>query len=175
MTTPTTPAARDWAAIGIGWHEEKVARRQASGTTAKAEITGTAQIPFVTNVDLALGHFGGERLCAALDAQGWRVPAQDVNRAQLPNKPSVEALREAVYNRLMGIRNAPRTTQVVVEKIVTVETKIYTLADGTTFKPDASKGGAENLISYQQAAMAALVDVGVPSAAAQNIVRTLTL
>lgn len=156
---------RNWEDTGISWLEEKVSTK--AGNT-KVEVSGTAQIPQVDDVQKALEHFGEEAFKGGLNGTSWRVAAQDVNRRLLPTKPTVEQLREAVYNRLKGIRNA-------AVGVRTVTVKVYTLADGTSFVPDANKSTQENTVALQAAATAALVDKGVPAEIARSIALGMTL
>lgn len=154
----------NWESMGIAWKTEKVSK--GSGNS-KVEIAGDAQIPEATDLTKVIAHFGAEAVLGSVNGTSWRVSAQDVNRRMLPGKPSVEALRTAVYNRLRSIKNA--------SVVRTVEVKVYALADGSAFKPDADVSDDQNLIAYKQAALAAYIDAGVPNQVAQNLISNLSL
>lgn len=149
---------QNWADYGIAWLEEEVAKRTDGNT--KVIINGAAQIPQVIDVQKALDHFGNEAIAGALNGTSWRVAAQDVNRRMLPGKPSVDVLRQAVYNRLLGIRNAA--------SVVTKTVKVYTLPNGTSYT-------GSDLLEYQQAFIAAMVDLGIDSATAISKSQALAL
>jgi len=154
--------ARNWNEVGISWSAESVSRRHGENASDKAVI-GTAQIPLVADLDVVRNHFGDGVITGSLNGTSWRVMAQDVSRRMLEKgTKDAEAIREAVYNRLRGIRNPVMATP------RTVEVKVYTLPDGTTYS-------GTNLAEYQAAYMAALVDQGIPADTARTIALRQTL
>lgn len=152
--------ARNWADLGIEWSEEQVRRQNGDNASDKAALRGTAQIPVVKDLDKFVAHFGANCVLGIMDGTSVRVMAQDVNRRLLAKGADAESIREAVYNRLKGVRNAT---------IATVrEVKVYMLPDGTQYK-------GSDLTEYKAAAMAALVDLGVPADVAAERVKDFTL
>lgn len=135
----------DYATAGISWTAEKVSRTE--GNT-KIQIRGDAQIPTLVDLDKAREHFGDTVLLGSINGTSWRVMAQDVSRRALANGPvDADALKQMVYDRLRGVRNATVATRVV---------KSYALPNGTSYN-------GTDLIEYQQAFIAAMVDLGLSS------------
>lgn len=152
--------ARNWEEIGIVWSEETVRKQNGDNASDKAPIRGTAQIPVPNDLDKFVAHFGDSCVLGIMNGTSVRVMAQDVNRRMLAKGASTEAIREAVYNRLKGIRNSASP---VVRTVVK-----YPLADGTFYT-------GTDLVEYKQAALAAYVDKGVPVEVAQGLVAALSL
>jgi len=148
-------SARNWQEMGIKWLEEKVSRM--AGTT-KVEIRGMAQIPHIENLELAIAHFGAERVMEWVNGTSLRVTAQAVNRANLPEVTG-EALRELIYQRMMGTR---------VRSVGRRTVKVYTLPNGTQYT-------GEDLVEYRQLFVAALVDMGVDNEKAIQMATAITL
>lgn len=137
--------ARNWNEIGLGWSVEPVARRAGANDSDK-KVIGNAQIPFVTDLDKVRKHFGDGPITGSLNGTSWRVMAQDVGRRLLEKgTKDAETIREAVYNRLCGIRN----TAIAGTKTVTV--KVYTLPNGETYS-------GTDVTEYRAAYAAALID-----------------
>jgi hypothetical protein len=152
--------SHNWDDYGITWSEETVKRQNGDNATDKAAIRGTAQIPVVNDLDKFVAHFGASVVLGIMDGTSIRVMAQDVNRRMLAKGSNVEAIREAVYNRLRGVRNAG---------VPTVKTvKVYILPGGAEWK-------GTDLTEYKAATIAALVDLGVPVETAQQKVQDLSL
>lgn len=153
--------ARNWDELGIKWSEEQVRRQNGDNASDKAALRGTAQIPVVQDLDKFVAHFGANCVLGIMDGTSIRVMAQDVNRRLLAKGADAESIREAVYNRLKGVRNAstPATVRTIVK---------YPLADGTFYT-------GTDLTEYKQAALAAYVDKGVPVEVAQGLVAGLSL
>lgn len=154
--------ARNWDEIGLAWSAESVSRRHGENASDKSVI-GTGQIPVVSDLDKVREHFGDEVITGALNGTSWRVMAQDVSRRSLEKDiKDAETIREAVYNRLRGIRNPAGTST------RTVEVKVYALPNGETYK-------GTDLAAYQAEYAAALVDQGVPAETAMDIAKRQTL
>lgn len=153
---------RNWNEIGLDWSVEPVARRAGANDSDK-KVIGNAQIPVVSDLDKVREHFGDDPITGSLNGTSWRVMAQDVGRRLLEKgTKDADVIREAVYNRLRGIRNAPVASTVV--KVV----KVHTLPDGTEYK-------GTDLAEYQAAYAAALVDQNVPAETAMQIAKLQTL
>lgn len=153
---------RDWETLGVKWNEETVAKQNGSHATDRTTIQGTALIPVVEDVDKFRAEFGDDCIRGIFNGTSIRVMAQDVNRRLLAAKKSPEEIKEAIYNRLKGVRNAA----VAGTRTVTVTVTVRDLPDGTTY------AGTE-YVEYQQLYLAALVEAGTPLAVAQSIVGNL--
>ena len=152
--------ARDWNSIGIDWTQEPVSK-QAGDHATDRKVIGDAEMPIVKDLTAFIAEFGEDCVLGIMDGTSLRVMAQDVNRRLIPKGDKGETIREAIYNRLRGVRNASRGG-------VVKEVKVYTLPDGTVYK-------GTDVTEYQQAYMAALVDAGTPVAVAQTIATMQTL
>lgn len=157
--------ARNWNDLGITWSGEKVSRQMGEHRSDRVAFRHEAQIPVPADLTKIVAWAGNEKVCAWMNAQGWRVPAQDVNRGYLEacangTTYDVEQLRELVFNRLSGVRNSPTggTRTITVTK--------RPLADGTFYE-----GNVE--VEYRQLYMAGLVDKGVPAPTAKIIAEGL--
>jgi hypothetical protein len=148
-------ATRNWAEIGIDWNSEPVSKQAGDHATDRVVI-GNAEIPVVSDLPKFIAHFGEPCVLGIMDGTSVRVMAQDVNRRLIPTGKRGEEIREAIYNRLRGVRNAGTRTTVVRE------VKVYNLPDGTQYK-------GTDLVEYQQAYLAALVDMGTPTKIATEI------
>lgn len=144
--------AKDWASYGIAWVQEPVSKQMGDHATDK-RIIGTAEMPIVEDLTKFVAHFGESVVLGIMDGTSVRVMAQDVNRRLIQKGQKGEAIRDAIYNRLMGTRNASRGSVTVT---------VYKLPDGTEYK-------GTNEVEYQQAYTAALVDMGTPADIAMQI------
>lgn len=153
--------SRNWEELGIEWIEETVSKQAGDHATDRAVI-GKAQMPIVRDLPKFVGHFGDGCVLGIMDGTSVRVMAQDVNRRGIQKGMKPEAIREAIYNRLIGVRNAPRAT------VRTVEVKIHNLPNGTTYS-------GTDLVEYRQLYLSALVDAGVAVSVAQQIALMQTL
>jgi hypothetical protein len=145
-----TQTTRDWAALGIVWLALEVARQGSGNNRSDRRVIGVAQIPQVTDVDKAIAAGLGAAIMAGVNGTSWRVTAQDVGRSYLENVPrterSDEDLRERVFARLKGMRNAALGgTRTVL---------VYILPNGQEWR------GTEG-DDYEMAHAAALVEGGV--------------
>ena len=151
---------RDYAAIGIEWSVEEVARK---GTT----FTHKAQIPVVVDVDKFRAHFGDDAIKSALDGSSIRVKCQEVNRRELAlGKHAAEHLQEACYLAIKGIRSRGTSIRTV---------KVYVLAGGVEFRTDPALDDEANLLALRQAATAAAVDAGIPADVARMLGESMNL
>lgn len=146
--------AKVWADFGIAWTQEPVSKQMGDHATDK-KIIGTAEMPIVEDLDKFVAHFGAAVVLGIMDGTSVRVMAQDVNRRLIQKGQKGDAIRDAIYNRLIGTRNASRGA-------VTVTVTVYKLPDGTEYK-------GSDLVEYQQAYTAALVDLGTPADVAMQI------
>jgi hypothetical protein len=152
---------RNWEEIGISWIMEDVSKQAGDHATDRV-IIGKAEMPVVEDLEKFVSHFGASCVLGILDGTSVRVMAQDVNRRMLQKGGKGEAIREAIYNRLAGVRNAGTRT-------VTVKTVIvHALPDGTTY-------AGTDLVEYQQLYVGALVSAGVDNATAIAIAQLQTL
>ena len=148
---------KDWKSYGIAWIQESVAKQFGDHATDK-KVIGTAEMPVVEDLSKFVAHFGEGVVLGIMDGTSIRVMAQDVNRRLLQKGQKGEAIRDAIYNRLVGTRNASRGTVTVT---------VYKLPDGTEYK-------GNNEVEYQQAYTAALVDLGTPADVAMQIGKNQT-
>lgn len=134
----------EWAAIGIEWSEETVKRQHGDHATDRVQLKGLAQIPVLKDVAAFRANVPGadEILLGIWDRTSVRVQAQDVCRRGLEKQMTRDALREAVWNRLIGVRRK--------------------MASGP--KPIPLPGGktyvGTDVVEFRQAYVAALVDTG---------------
>lgn len=152
-------SARDWNAIGVSWEAGKVASQTGKNASDRKPYNGTAWVMVLDNFDRWVAHHPDARDAAlgALNAQGWRVPAQDVCRKALdparaggPIRDD-EVIKEAVYARIMGIKRSSVTT-VTVHNLPNGE--VYETMEGVT-NPTEDE--------FRQMFAAVLVDMGVES------------
>ena len=152
--------SRNWEELGISWETETVRHQAGDHATDKVTL-GEAQIAVVVDLDLFKAAVGPETILKIMDGTSIRVMAQDVGRRMLKaGSKNVEAMREAVYNRILGQRNAGG--------VRVKEVKVYPL-------PGGEKYTGTDLVEYQQAYLAGLVDAGVSIDAARMVVATLSL
>lgn len=147
----------NWEEMGIEWEASPVAR----GTgAAKVTFKTPAQIPVLADMDKARKALGDDPILAAVNGTSWRVSAQDVCRGMLEKNSgtTTDAMREAVYNRLRGLRNAASVRTVTVTKRPMPDGTMYTGNDET---------------EYRAQYMAQLVEAGVASVVAQGIAKSL--
>ena len=152
--------SRNWEELGISWETETVRHQAGDHATDKVTL-GEAQIAVVTDLDLFKAAVGEEVILKIMDGTSIRVMAQDVGRRMLKaGSKNIEAMREAVYNRILGQRNSggPRIR----------EGKVYPRPKGGTYK-------GTDAVEYQQTYLSELVDLGTPLAVAQSIVANLSL
>ncbi len=156
---------RNWVELGIEWKTETVSRQMGEHRSDRVAFRHPAQIPIPSDLTKIRGWAGDDRVCAWMNAQGWRVPAQDVNRAYLEECAegkvyNEEELRERVYNRLAGVRNSggggTRTITVVKRPL-----------------PDGTMYNGTDEVEYRQMYVAGLVDKGVPTPVATMIAQGL--
>ena len=139
---------------GIEWVEETVQKQHGDHATDRAVLNGKAQIPVVRDLTAFVAEFSEAAVLGSLDGTSIRVMAQDVNRRLLAKGEKPDTIRAAIINRLRGIRNAGSRGAKVVTK--------YALPDGTFYT-------GSDLVEYQQAYVAALVDLGTPADVARQI------
>ncbi len=145
----------DWAARGISWAEEPVAKVFGENNQSDKRVIGNAQIPVVNDLDLFRKEYGDACVLGILDGTSIRVMAQDVNRTGITKGLPKEEIRARIDARLRGVRNRPLGGG-------TKEVLVYLLPNGTKFT-------GTSLVEYQQQYMAALVDAEVPAAVAQAL------
>lgn len=156
--------AKNWEAMGIKWDESEVSRQHGAHATDRV-VLGKGQAPVIVDWAKALEAFGEGPIMSGCNKTSWRVLAQDVSRTCLEKgTKDVEAIRDRVYNRIMGLRNSgiAGTT-----RTVTVEVKVYPLPGGS-FTPstdDATEGCQE----YASALMDAGLDPAIALAMAKGI------
>lgn len=148
--------ARNWETLGIEWSEEPVQKQHGDHATDRS-IIGQAQIPVLKNLSAFRENVPNADaiLLGIWDGTSARVQAQDVSRRMLAKGAKTDDLREAIWNRLLGIRQrvaAPKT---------------HPLPGGTRYEGD-------NLVEYRQQYAAALVDQGVQGDLATTIASTIT-
>jgi hypothetical protein len=150
----------DWAAAGF-----EVWTHEPDGAVMEVERNKKAYVGavFLRVADWTkpVPYIGGERLLAGLNGNGFKVMAQDVNRAYLvwlteQKAPAWEAdktlkpeyrniLLQKIWRRYAGIAAEKRPgTPRVVERIV--EVRVVSLPDGTKFEPDTGHD-AEPLVT----------------------------
>jgi hypothetical protein len=146
----------DYAEMGIRFDTEEVSKQRGDHASDRVVI-GNAQIAVVTDLDKFRTSFGDATILGILDGTSIRVMSQDVSRRSLEKGvKAADAIQAGVINRLKGVRNAGGTRTITVTKVS------YSLPDGTKYE------GADET-EYQQLFAGALVDAGVPAAAALAI------
>jgi hypothetical protein len=149
----------DWAARGIVWMEEEVSE-QAGDHATDRRVLGKAQMPVVKDLSAFVAEYGEAAVLGSLDGTSIRVMAQDVNRTGLRKRLSSDDIRLRIDGRLRGIR----TRGVATPK----EVKVYPLPGGQEYK-------GTNEVEYQQAYIAALVDLGTPADVARTIASSMKI
>lgn len=149
----------DWASFGISISIESVQKQMGDHATDRKIVNDRALIPTVVDVELFMKAFGGEALLDCVNGTSLRVKAQAVAR-RMANERDTMKIENALMNMLRGIRSAANRTQTVIIKHALPNGKTY---DGT------------DLVEYQQAYAAALVDAGIDTAVALNIAKMQTL
>lgn len=150
-----------WADRGITWAAgEEVSKRYGPNDSDK-RVLGTAQIPVVTDLDKFRKAYGDACVLGIMDGTSLRVMAQDVNRSGLVKGLSAEEIRSRIHLRLKGIRNSSVAT------VKTVTVKVYALPGGGQY-------AGTDLVEYQQAYVAALVDLGTPAEVATTVAASIT-
>jgi len=146
----------DYAEMGLTFATESVSKQRGDHASDRVEL-GNGQIAIVTDLEKFRTAFSDECVLGILDGTSIRVMSQDVSR-RLLNKGTKKAedIQAAIINRLKGVRNSTGGG------VRTVIKNVYALPDGTKYE-------GESEVEYQQAYAAALVDAGVPSAAALAI------
>lgn len=142
--------------MGLRFDTEVVSKQRGEHASDRVEL-GNGQIAIVTDLDKFRTFFGDAVILGILDGTSIRVMSQDVSR-RLLNKGTKKAtdIQAAIVNRLRGVRNSTGGG------VRTITKNVYAL-------PDGSKYEGESEVEYQQQYAAALVDAGVPSAAALAI------
>lgn len=146
----------DYAEMGLRFDTEVVSKQRGDHASDRVEI-GNAQIAVVTDLEKFRTAFSDATVLGILDGTSIRVMSQDVSRRSLEKGvKSPDVIQAGIINRLRGVRNSGGTRTITVTKVS------YALPDGTKYE------GADET-EYQQLFAAALVDAGVPSAAALAI------
>lgn len=143
--------ARNWAELGITWSEENVSRGKETVPGAQIAVVADYQ-----KFDAALKAAGSSMLNVLNASSSPRVLSQNIKRYGAGKDKRGEELKEIVWAALCGSR-AP-STPVVVEKIVMK--RVFTLPNGKTWD------GHGGRVAYISMGAAALIDMGVPKAAA---------
>jgi len=146
----------DYAEMGLRFDTEVVSKQRGDHASDRVEL-GNGQIAVVTDLEKFRTAFSDATILGILDGTSIRVMSQDVSR-RLLNKgtKAADAIQSAIINRLHGVRNSGGGS------VRTITKNVYALPDGTKYD-------GESEVEYQQAYAAALVDAGVPSAAALAI------
>jgi hypothetical protein len=136
----------NYADFGISFTSEPVAQRAGPNATDR-KVIGNGQIAVVTDLNKFVEHFGADVVLGILDGTSIRVMSQDVSRRGLTATPkaSDDQIREAIYNRLKGVRNRGGGTREVVIHVL----------------PNGEKYTGSDLAEFQSLYAAALVDAGV--------------
>lgn len=146
----------DYAEMGLRFDMEVVSKQRGDHASDRVEI-GNAQIAVVTDLEKFRTAFSDATVLGILDGTSIRVMSQDVSRRSLEKGvKAADVIQAGIINRLRGVRNSGGTRTITVTKVS------YALPDGTKYE------GADET-EYQQLFAAALVDAGVPSAAALAI------
>jgi hypothetical protein len=149
----------DWAARGIVWIEEDVSE-QAGDHATDRRVLGKAQMPVVKDLTKFVAEYGEGCVLGSLDGTSIRVMAQDVNRTGLRKRISADEIRSRIDARLRGVRS---------RAIASVkEVTVYPLPGGQTYK-------GTDKTEYQQAYIAALVDMGTPADVAMTIASSMKI
>lgn len=148
--------ARNWETLGIEWSAEDVQKQHGDHATDRS-IIGKAQIPVLKDMAAFRANVpdADAILLGIWDGTSARVQAQDVSRRMLAKGATEDVLREAIWNRLLGIRQR------------TAVAKTFPLPGGKRYE-------GLNLVEYRQQYTAALVDQGVQSDLALTIANTIT-
>lgn len=148
--------ARNWETLGIEWSEEPVQKQHGDHATDRSVI-GQAQIPVLKDLAAFRANVpeADNILLGIWDGTSARVQAQDVSRRMLAKGATTEVLRDAIWNRLLGIR----------QRVAVVKT--HPLPGNTRYEGD-------NLVEYRQQYAAALVDQGVQADLSLTIASTIT-
>jgi len=146
----------DYAEMGLRFDAEVVSKQRGDHASDRVEL-GNGQIAVVTDLEKFRAAFSDATILGILDGTSIRVMSQDVSR-RLLNKgtKAADVIQSAIINRLHGVRNSTGGG------VRTITKNVYALPDGTKYD-------GESEVEYQQAYAAALVDAGVPSAAALAI------
>lgn len=148
---------RNWNDIGLAWETDEVARRDGPNGSDR-RVIGLAQIPVCTDLDKVRAHFGDGVVTGSLNGTSWRVMAQDVSRRGIEARKSDAEIREMVYNRLRGIRNAS-----------TGGTRTQFVAP----LPDGTKWTGTDATAYQAECMAQFVDNGLDATVARTLAENM--
>jgi hypothetical protein len=151
----------DWTARGIVWMEEEVSEQTGDHATDR-RVLGKAQMPVVKDLNAFVAEYGEGAVLGSLDGTSIRVMAQDVNRTGLRKRLTADEIKLRIDGRLRGIRSR------AIANVVTKEVTVYPLPGGATYK------GTDNT-EYQQAYIAALVDLGTPADVAMTIASSMTI
>lgn len=149
-------SGRNWNALGLGWEVSAVKRQHGDHATDRVTL-GDAQLPVIVDLDAFRANVpqADDILKGIWNGTSARVQAQDVSRRALEaGQKDPEAIREAVYNRLLGVRAAPTAT------------KSYPL-------PNGEKYIGTDLTAYKQAVMVAAYDVAVAAGATPELANTM--
>jgi hypothetical protein len=152
-----TATTRNWSDMGLRWESETVRKQYGPNKSDIRTVRTDAQIPVIFDLDAFRLHFGDEPLLDMADGTSLRVKAQGINRAEACLKMDADELRETIYNAIRGMRRSGSRTTTVVK---------YPLPDGTFYT-------GTDLVEYQSAYTAALVDAGVAADVARSIALSL--
>lgn len=153
--------SKNWEEMGITWAAEEVSKQHGDHATDR-RVMGTAYIPVVTDLGKFTESFGQACVLGILDGTSIRVMAQDVNRAGLAKNLKPDEIKDRIEARLRGVRNRP------VGGTTIVKVKVHTLPNGTEYT-------GTDVVEYQQAYAAALIDQGVDATVAITIAQNQTL
>lgn len=138
--------SKNWDAMGLAWTVGEVSREHGGHRTDR-KVIGEAYYPRIADLTKAREYFGDNTVTAWINASNSiRVMAQGINRAGIEARLSEDTIKDKIYNRLRGMRNAA----VMSDRRVV----IVTLVDGTIYE------GSDE-VEYQQLQLAAMVDLGV--------------
>lgn len=154
--------SRNWNEMGLAWATENVSENVSTTNSSQKRVVGQAQIAIVEDLDKFRAHFTDAVMLGIFDGTSVRVTSQNVCRPMLnKGKPSVDDLREAVYNRLKGIRVSVRS---VTKSYVVV----IMLPNGETYEGESEEG-------FQRAYVEAAVDMGITTEIPELLVKASTV
>jgi hypothetical protein len=152
--------SQNWEAFGIAWESEVVSRQAGPNKTDRVAFSTHAQLPKISDFDKFTEHFGKPAVLAMFNASNsLRVRAQAVCRGLLEQGvKDTDALRQAVYNAMRGVRATATPVQV----------RVYTLPNGQLYN-------GQDVMEYRQLYVSALVEAGVDAQVAITLANTQTL
>lgn len=145
----------DYAEMGLRFDTEEVSKQRGDHASDRVVI-GNGQIAVVVDLEKCEAAFPG-LILGSLNGTSVRVVSQDVSRRCIEKGiKAADAIQLMILNRLKGIRTSGGVRTITVTKVT------YALPDGSKYE------GADE-IEYQQLYAGALVEAGVPAAAALAI------